>query len=142
METYKMDKCVVYYESWQLQCCGDPFAVGEKVWWKVRIPEEESICNGTKVDFYEEHHIRHTHTVKGTIIKIIAERSELLKGDMVEECVSYEKSDKIYEELQAADGWESEMRSDETTLRAFWGYVVELKDVTVKQLKNKKHSAV
>ncbi|MFC2758797.1 DUF6578 domain-containing protein [Hallella multisaccharivorax] len=24
-----MDECIIYYEFWQLQCCGDAFSVGE-----------------------------------------------------------------------------------------------------------------
>ena len=138
METNQMDKCVVYYESWQIQCCGNPFAVGEKVRWSVRLPKEESLRNGMKVDFFEEHHIGQTHILKGTVTGIFAVRGELSKKDMPKECICYEKVDKIYEELQSADGWESEKRSDETTLRVFWGYVVELENVTVKQLKGRK----
>lgn len=29
------DSCVVFYESWQMECCGTPFSTGSKVCWPV-----------------------------------------------------------------------------------------------------------
>lgn len=33
MKELKMESCVVSYDSWQMQCCGDPFSVGDKIEW-------------------------------------------------------------------------------------------------------------
>ena len=38
----------------------------------------------------------------------------------------------IHEEIQYADGWETNKKDNETTEYTLWGYIVELKDVTVK----------
>ena len=45
-----------------------------------------------------------------------------------------EFSETIREELQHADGWESDKRDDDTTERTFWGYIVEMKDVMIRPL--------
>ena len=133
-----MDSCTLYYESWQIQCCGDPFAVGDKVEWECISPSAYKNAHGTIIDFDEDHHGFATHAIEGVITKIIAERSEFPKGKRE---VRYDKAETIKEELQHADGWESDKRDDETTERTFWGYIVELKDVTVRPLKKKKEVA-
>ena len=124
------DECSLYCDSWQIQCCGAPFQVGQKVDWTC-------ICNGIKnahgtlIDFQEDHHGFATHSICGTIDKIVAERSEFPKGKRV---VRYEDAQTIKEEISKANGWESEFKDDETTERTFWGYIVTLKDVIVKPL--------
>ena len=35
-----MSFCKVYYEKWQMECCGTPFAVGDTVDWLVGTPPE------------------------------------------------------------------------------------------------------
>ena len=32
-----MDNVVVYYQAWQMQCCGEPFVKGDIVTWEVFI---------------------------------------------------------------------------------------------------------
>jgi len=136
-EEKKMDSCTIYYDSWQLQCCGEPFSVGEKVEWTCKMPEGFKNAHGVIIDFEEDHHGFATHTITGNVAKITAERSEFPKGKRE---VWYEKVDVIRDELQHADGWESELKDDETTERTFWGYIVELKDVVVKPMENTKQS--
>lgn len=63
--------------------------------------------------------------------KIIAERSESAVNKTT---IIYDEVDVIREELQHADGWESQFDSDDVVKRTFWGYAVELKDVTLKKL--------
>ncbi len=29
--------CIVFYECWQMECCGKPFAVGDNIKWLVKI---------------------------------------------------------------------------------------------------------
>lgn len=133
----KMDSCTLYYESWQMQCCGDPFAVGDKVEWTCISPSAYKNAHGTIIDFDEDHHGFATHAIEGVVTKINAERSEFPKGKRE---VWYDKAETIREELQHADGWESGRRDDETTERTFWGYIVELKDVTVRPLEENETS--
>jgi len=133
----KMDDCTIYYDSWQIQCCGDPFSVGEMIEWTCIAPSLSKNAHGIIIDFDEEHHGSATHTITGTVSKIIVERSEFPKGKRE---ANYEKAETKYEEIQHADGWESEIKDDDTTERTFWGYIVELKDVIVKPLKYDKQS--
>jgi hypothetical protein len=55
-----MDNVIVYYEAWQMQCCGTPFAKGDVVSWLVFLGNDSLDINGQKIkiDFYEDHHYR------------------------------------------------------------------------------------
>lgn len=130
-EETRMDACTIYYESWQLQCCGDPFSVGDKVEWTSMMPDNYKNAHGIIIDFEEDHHGFASHTISGTVTRIIAERSEFPKGKKE---VWYHKARTIQEEITRADGWERELNDDDTTERTFWGYIVELKDVIVKPI--------
>ena len=130
-EEKKMYQCTIYYESWQMQCCGDAFAVGDCIEWTCIMPEDYKNAHGIIIDLEEEHHGFATHSVTGKVTKIIAERSEFPKGTRE---VWYHRAQVIHTEIQKADGWESNLKDDETTDRTFWGYIVELTDVTIKSL--------
>ena len=130
-EETKMDICTVYYESWQIQCCGSPFSVGDKIEWTCFMPLDYKNAHGIIIDFEENHHGNSSHRITGTVTKIIAERSEFPKGKRE---VWYERANVIHDELQHADGWESEIKDDDITERTFWGYIIELKDVVVKPI--------
>ena len=125
------NECTIYYESWQIQCCGDPFEVGEKIDWTCIMPTDFKNAHGIVLDFQEEHHGFATHTICGTVDKIVAERSEFPKGKRI---VRYEAAQTIQEEISKANGWEKNYKDDETTERTFWGYIVTLKDAVVKPL--------
>ena len=90
---------------------------------------EHYISKPALVSEIEEHHLGQTHSVNGTVTKITAEMSEtpIEDGKLTRETM-------IYNELRAADGWESERPDDERTHRTFLGYIVELKDVTFHEL--------
>lgn len=132
-EETKYDECTIFYESWQIQCCGAPFAIGDKIEWNCTLPSEYKNAHGIPLDFEEEHHGSATHSIVGTVTKIISERSEFPKGKRE---VWYKKAMTIHDEIQKAEGWESDYKGDDQTDRKFWGYIVTLKDVTVKPIKN------
>lgn len=53
------DKCAVFYDSWQLECCGDPFGIGDTVKWLVHEVGEGGLglpVDMGKVDHYYEAH--------------------------------------------------------------------------------------
>ena len=131
IEETKMDECIIYYESWQIQCCGKPFSVDEKVEWTCTFPYDNKNAHGIIIDFTEEHHGFPTHSITGIVKSITAERSEFPKGMRD---VWYETAPVIHEQIQHADGKESVKEDDDSTERTFWGYIVELHDVTVKPL--------
>lgn len=132
-EEKHFDECTVFYESWQLQCCGDPFAVGDIVEWTCLVPSQYKNAHGIPIDFDEDHHGSASHSISGTVSKIIAERSEFPKGKRE---VWYNKATTIQEELKLANGKESDYPDDDTTERTFWGYIVLLTDVKVEPIKN------
>ncbi len=50
----------VFYESWQMDCCGEPFKVGDTVNWTVGKYEKLGPCNTVnlgKIDYYYENHL-------------------------------------------------------------------------------------
>ena len=130
MEKIEMESCNIYYDSWQMLCCGEPFSVGDKIKWTCKLPNKKD-CHGVVIDFWQDNHGEETHTIEGVVTKIIAERSESPKG---EDTIIYDEVDIICDELQHAEGWESALDDDDTTRRCFWGYIIELKDVCVCKL--------
>ena len=128
MEKTKMNSCTIYYESWQMQCCGTPFSVGDKVEWTCVVPENPMKVQGLVLDFEEEHHLPTTHSVKGIVRKIIAEYTD---HPTEKSEVDYDDSNIIREETQYADGWNFEKNENTPINRTFWGYIVELEDVTI-----------
>ena len=131
-----MKECRIYYESWQLQCCGDPFSVGERVEWTCAKPDEFNNYHGITMDYVEDHHGDDTHLVTGTITRIISERSETPKSDKPIS-INYDEVEIIREDIQYADGWEGWKDDDDTMCYTMWGYIVELKDVNVEKVRNK-----
>ena len=52
--------CKVFYESWQMDCCGEPFKVGDTVNWTVGEYKKLGTCDTVdlgKVDYYYENHL-------------------------------------------------------------------------------------
>lgn len=51
------ENCKVFYESWQMECCGRPFAIGDSVNWLVlRETELNSPVDVGRIDYcYEAH---------------------------------------------------------------------------------------
>ena len=52
-------KCTVFYESWQMECCGTAFTIGDRVKWLVYKIEREQILTPVElgtIDYcYDEH---------------------------------------------------------------------------------------
>ncbi len=66
--------CNIYYHAWQLQCCGEPFRVGDRVDWTCEVPSKPTNVSDIIVDFTEEHHGSETHSISGVVDKIMMER--------------------------------------------------------------------
>lgn len=56
-------RAVVWYASWQMECCGDPFAVGDRVTWSVEAYIDDDWFSAalgpemaTRITHSEEHH--------------------------------------------------------------------------------------
>ncbi|MFF4288848.1 DUF6578 domain-containing protein [Streptomyces sp. NPDC001633] len=71
----------VWMDSWQMECCGEPFALGSEVSWAVVAPDREwltkvlSAGTAATVDGVEEHHggrPEQPAPVRGTVTGISA----------------------------------------------------------------------
>lgn len=51
-------QCNINYESWQMQCCGDPIHVGQVVNLSCIKDKPYTCACGIDIDFDEEHHDR------------------------------------------------------------------------------------
>ena len=123
----KLDTCNIYYEAWQIQCCGKPFKIGDRVRWSCIQTQGEDYACGHKINFYEEHHYHTpTHTIEGTITEILAEIAVSLVGKL-----NYDSAPKYTMPLQEADGYETEEFCRKEGNRYFWGYIVSMKDVEI-----------
>lgn len=111
--------CKVYYEDWQLQCCGDPFSVGDDIEWTAIAKHYKLPKHDVDIDFMEEHHLEWNCKIKGRVNKIYAELSK--RSTLA--CQSYEKTNTQLIPVNYADGY---TYPHGLTL---WGYVVELSNV-------------
>lgn len=69
-----MKQCAVLYEGWQMQCCGDPFAVGDEVDWPVNNGADIKLKldKPRLLDYCYEAHDRHDFKLRGKVLKIDA----------------------------------------------------------------------
>ncbi|GAB7029359.1 hypothetical protein JCM4914_08200 [Streptomyces platensis subsp. malvinus] len=71
----------MWMDGWQMECCGEPFAIGSEVDWAVVAPDREWLTKvlgaqtAATVDGVEEHHgggPEHAAPVRGTVTGISA----------------------------------------------------------------------
>ncbi|NGO77893.1 hypothetical protein G6045_19840 [Streptomyces sp. YC504] len=75
-----MGAMTVWMDSWQMECCGTPFSLGERVDWAVREPDRNWLAGvlgsqaAAQVDAAEGHHgdvdPETTHRATGTVTGI------------------------------------------------------------------------
>ncbi len=73
-----MTSCTVWYDRWQMDCCGTPFAVGSRICWPVvhqehpLLPEDLRATLGQWDYDFDSHDYREEsyYTLCGTVIKI------------------------------------------------------------------------
>ena len=72
-------KAVVWYASWQMECCGDPFAVGDEVAWTADEDVNDEWFSAAlgpdiaaSITHSEEHHsdVEHLAQVEGHVFSI------------------------------------------------------------------------
>lgn len=131
----RIDECTVYYDAWQMQCCGKPFYVGDIVEWTGFYPSRYKNMKGYIIDFDEEHHDYTTHKIKGTVTNIIADNSKHPKDEKFRRYVS---SPEIRVNVQSANGWEDVPEGDDKYDIDLWGYIVELENVIIIPIDRKK----
>ena len=68
----RIDKLNVLYESWQMQCCGDPVEVGRATTLTIDTKAKITDLAGCHIDFHEEHHGDANHKIRGLVVGIKA----------------------------------------------------------------------
>jgi hypothetical protein len=119
----------LWVDDWQMQCCGEAFAIGSKVSWTVRDADHEWLTDvigpdaAATIDAAEEHHGGDDmQTVHGTVTSIAAVHcrySPQRDGDT--NVLHPVPRSATLTQLDAADGW----MANHDDLR-FTGYVVRL----------------
>ena len=118
----------IWVEAWQLQCCGEPFEVGQPVSWTVAsVVDREYLTNvigaeaAAAVSDYEDHHDVAEGDVRplsGTVRDIAAISCQFAPRGRALYPVP---GTAVVETRSRADGWEHE---DESL--KFMGYIVTL----------------
>ena len=127
-----MNKCIVLYEGWQLECCGEDFSTKSSIKWlvcnnaKIRLPIK--IDN---IDYYYEAHssdYKNLFVLEGKVNKIQAlfQKKEPLETNP--------------EILVPKDGTLIDINSSIETLKInnemeFFAYIVEIEDYSIRPAK-------
>lgn len=67
----RIAQCTIKYDSWQMQCCGDPIQVGQIVNLACIKGKKFTCACGIDIDFHEEHHGEGANClIRGKVTKI------------------------------------------------------------------------
>lgn len=125
-------KAKIFYDLWEMECCGTPFKIGEGVDWLVRnIDGIKDTIEVDNLDYtYDAHNDdwENIYKLKGIVktINIYYEKFEIKEVDGRNMLVPIPKTSKIVN-TNSSDDYEEEMDG----LKAS-AYVVELEDVTIR----------
>jgi len=125
----KLEKCIIAYECWQMQCCGDPIKVGEEVNLEIETYTEPYELAGFHIDFNEEHHHGMTAAAKGIVKQI--------KVVFLEEYANsenrFDDPNNVFSvyDLDYADGWEGIDNCGKHTPSDFFNYLIFMENVTI-----------
>ena len=132
VETNSKLKCVIDIEDWQMQCCGDPFKIGDTVEWIIHRLEDYNAPPENGAEYYYEHHSSEWNElfmVIGVVTEIKAQYYKHEKRTPTEKHPQgyiahiYKKSVNVNE----ADGWDEDIGK-----LKFGGYAVALTDFTIR----------
>lgn len=125
-------RMTVWVDSWQMQCCGDPFCRGSKVAWTLRDadPDWFETMLGARlqrpVDAVEEHHggvPEDTPPTRGTVVLIAAVHCRYGPRPGSDSRTSYPiPGSGVLTEVESADGWIADCGDER-----FVGYLVQLR---------------
>lgn len=130
------DRCVVFYEAWQMECCGEVFRVGETVRWPVLGRGDFTLLGDEDADYLYEAHSR--DFAKLMMLEGRVERVQILYrrlrpcGVSPTSLVPVEDGESVSEETIEAHGGEML----ENGMRAE-GYMVELSGFSLRPAEKK-----
>jgi len=123
---------MVYIESWQMQCCGKPFKIGDRIEWTACKWEDDWVDPIGKIDYiYENHNVsgKALYTLIATVSEIKAQyyTTELRPSPRLNNAelphMVYVKAIDVTE----ADGWDEDAEGLD-----FGSYMVSLVDCVIK----------
>ena len=127
-----MDKCAVFIKNWQMQCCGNPFSVGDSVEWLAEKCDEPWTYHKDveTVDYYYEHHSagwEKLFKISGRVIKITACYSFIVPDptDPTGRC-GIITAGGVTQPVTIGDGWDEDIGEQE-----FHAYVVCLEEARI-----------
>ena len=122
MKKYK--DLIVHYESWQYECCGTPFKVGDVVQWTAYKDGDE---------YWYDAHANFKLQIEGKIVEIVALYRTVI-GDINSFRVLGERIESITDSESAFDLYETQTDLDSNTEREdFYCYIVNLVDVKISE---------
>jgi hypothetical protein len=127
-----MDFCTILIDDWQMQCCGEPFSVGDTVSWLAARWDGEPLTymDAGKIDYYYEHHsedYKKLFKVTGKVAKIQALYCTLAPDPADPSGVTKIKiQGTAFPVLNMADGYEEDIDGQE-----FDAYLVRLEDIKI-----------
>lgn len=122
-------KCIVFYESWQMECCGTPFSIGDTVKWLVYKAEKLN----TPVDVGEIHYCYEAHSSDWQNIFVLEGKVETIKILYQKYVPSANNSrllvpvDGKIIEIESAKGFDKKFNDMESS-----GYIVELNEYAIR----------
>lgn len=126
-----LEKCVVFYECWQMECCGNPFSKGDTVKWLV--VENEEGCLSTPVDTGQIDYIYEAHSAEWTKLFVFEGEVEEIKI-LYEKCMPSKNNAKLLEAVGGklvasgtAKGFDKKIDGMDAS-----GYIVSLAKCTVR----------
>lgn len=133
MKTY----CTVLYEGWQMECCGQPFSIGDVVKWDV-FAFNKTLNDVTQtIEYIYDAHYETSDgllTLQGTVYQINAIYTKYKSSTDNPQFLIPVSS--LLKSIVKADGDEEEMNG-----MTFNSYIVVLGDVSIKEVANKQHTA-
>lgn len=133
-----MSNCVVFYEGWQMECCGIPFKIGDSIEWLVKksktgdagLPVDIGI-----IDYYYEAHTseyKMLSVLRGTVTEIRALHMKYERPSEKPENSSYRVPvSGIIVNVEKAAGWDEPVEKG----LIFSDYIVNLENVYVRPAK-------
>lgn len=124
------NECIVFYESWQMECCGEPFSTGDIVKWLVYKTDSLN----TSVDIGKIDYCYEAHSSEWSDILVLEGKVDKIK-------ILYEKYmpsqsnpqlllpvDGQIIETDSAEGFDEKIGDMEAC-----GYIVTIREYTVRQ---------
>ena len=123
--TNEMMKCTIYYEAWEMACCGTPFSVGDVIKWGVS--KNNTVL--TPVDIGKINYCYDAHSFKRDQLLLLTGKVEKIKilyhkyvSKSDEEQVLIAVDGKLFD-VEKVQGFEENFEDMQVA-----GYVVELSE--------------